>query len=110
MIEKLNAKKIYSVESYKYLGDDLYYSRQYPVYTNSDYHPSCCTCIHLFNCPYNEAKSNSRYGKETLCMNYVYYNSFNTDIVYLKYSNDNSRRRYTLMSCGIPYKYDKTLY
>lgn len=110
MTEKLNVKRINSVESYKYLGNDVYYCKQYPVYTNAEYHPSCCTCTHLFNCPYNEAKASSKYAKDTLCMKYVYYNTFNPDLVYMKYNNDNSRRRYTLMTCGIPYEYDKTLY
>lgn len=110
MIEKLNVKRICAVESYKYISDSVYYSKpNNTLISYDDYHPLCHACAYLFSCPYSSAKTNYRYGKETLCMKYVHYNSFNYNLVYLKYNNDNSRRRYTLMTCGIPYEYDKTL-
>lgn len=110
MTEKLNMKRICAVDSYRFLDGSVYYSKSYDTYSYNDYHPCCCTCTYLFDCPYNGARSKSRHDKDTLCMKYVHYNYFNKDLVYLKYHNDNSRRRYVLMSAGIPYEYDKTLF
>lgn len=110
MTEKLNVKMISGIDSYKYLGNPLYYSKFQNVYSTNDYHPSCCVCTYLFDCPYSDAQNESKYTKDTLCMEYVYYNSFNLKPVYVKYHNDNSRRKYVLMISGIPYKYDETLY
>ena len=109
MIEKLNVKRICAADSFQYLDDSVYYCKEYNSYSNDDYHPLCHSCAYLFSCPYSSAKAKTRY-KNTLCMKYVHYNSFDKNLMYLKYNNDNSRRRYTLMTCGIPYKYDKTLY
>lgn len=111
MTEKLNVKMIYGIDSWKYLGNPLYYNKIHNVtYSSSnDYHPECCTCAYLFNCPYNCSRDKSKYAKDTQCMRYVFYNSFNLNLVYVKYHNDNSRRKYVLMVSGIPYKYDERL-
>lgn len=62
-----------------------------------------------FNCPYSTARNKSKYAKDTQCMRYVFYNSFNLKPVYVRYHNDNSRRKYVLMISGIPYHYDDRL-
>lgn len=110
MTEKLNVKMIYGIDSYMYLSDPLYYSKIHNInYSSNDYHPECCTCTHLFSCPYSCARNNNKYAKDTQCMRYVFYNSFDLNLVYVKHHNDNSRRKYVLMVSGIPYKYDERL-
>ena len=110
MTEKLNVKMIYGIDSYKYLGNPLYYSRiQNIVCSSHDYHPICCACTYLFDCPYSSAKSESKYAKDTQCMSYVFYNSVDLNPVYVMHHNDNSRRKYVLMISGIPYHYDDRL-
>lgn len=49
MTEKLNVKLIYGLDSYKYLGNPLYYDKIHNItYSSNDYHPVCCTCTDLF--------------------------------------------------------------
>lgn len=109
MTDKLNMKKVCAVDSYKYLGQSVYYSKPYENYSLEGYHPCCCNCKNMFTCPYIEALPKSKHAKDTLCMKYLFDNSAHNDLVYMKYHNDNSRRRFVLMSCGIPYEYDSTL-
>lgn len=107
MTEKLTIRKIYGVENYKLQSSSVYYTRRYPKNNDREYHPSCYLCAYYMECPYTTAWLDDNCDSDTLCMKYVYYLRYTHDLMYLKYDDETSRRRYVLMLSGIPYKYDQ---